>query len=302
MRTSPRPVTSRRPSLLDKLDDVVRPEFAMDLIHVDPDHPVFARGRCRVPGCGRGAWTRMLCNGHYGRWRQANGPDLAEFAAATGPFRDRSERIDAFDLRGMRHQVRLEIAYSIQCRHDERTVRLIPMMINRCVGLVTATGVTSLLDHALPRWTLLAHQHGLTDTGGRAMGQLRYAWRHVHDLAADTNAETEFAGDVWRGQVLGVRASPKLTQIRFDHFSQPWLRQAVKRACRYRLGAGKAFGSVSIDERALRWFSTFLDLRNTRAFRQHHEHLPGRPARLPAGQSPPRLDAGPARTRGALPR
>jgi integrase len=246
------------PLLLDKLVAAVRPEFATALIRIDADHPVFARGRCQVVGCGRGAWTRMLCNGHYGRWRSSGRPDVAAFAATAGPLKSWSDRVDAFDLRGLSQQVRLEIAYSIQCRHDERAVRLIPTMINRLVVLVVAARAASLLDHTLPRWTMLAHQHGLSDTGGRAMGQLRYAWRHLRDLADDTDAETEFAGDVWRSMVLGVRPSPKLTEIRFDHIEQPWLRQAVKRACRYRLGAGKAFASVSIDERALRWFATFL--------------------------------------------
>lgn len=51
--------------LLVRLRVAVRPEFAVDLIHADPDNPVFARGRCEVPGCGRGAWTRLLCSAHY---------------------------------------------------------------------------------------------------------------------------------------------------------------------------------------------------------------------------------------------
>lgn len=255
-RLAPAPVTG--PTLLDKLTEAVRPEFAAELIHADPGNPVFARGRCQVTGCERGAWTKMLCNGHYGRWRNSGRPDVAEYAAATGLLKGRSDRVDAFDLRGLPPQVRLEVAYSIQCRHDERTVRLIPMMINRLVELLTVTRVTSLLDHDLPRWTVLAAQHGLVDTGGRAMGQLRYGWRHLRDLAEDADAEAEFARDVWRATVLGARPSPKLNEVRFDHFTQPWLRQSVKRACRYRLGAGKAFGSISIDERALRWFATFL--------------------------------------------
>lgn len=259
MSAAPGPASHPGTSLLDKLTAALRPEFTADLISVDPDNPVFARGRCQVRGCGRGAWTRMLCNGHYGRWHTHGRPDLAVFAATTGPLHSSSDRIDAFDLRRLPTQLRLEVAYSIQCRHDERTIRLLPMMINRLVDLVTAAQVTSLLDHSLPRWTMLAHQHGLKDTGGRGMGQLRYAWRHLHDLSENTDAEHEFARDTWRAAVLGVRPSVKgITTIRFDHFDQPWLRAAVKRACRYRLGAGKAFGSVSIDERALRWFATFL--------------------------------------------
>lgn len=133
------------------------------------------------------------------------------------------------------------------------------MMINRLVDLLVAARVTSLLDHPLARWKMLAHQHGLKDTGGRAFGQLGYAWRLLHDLADDMDAETEFARDTWRASVLGARPSGKgITTIRFDHIPQPWLRASIKRACRYRLGAGKSFGSVSIDERALRWFAIYL--------------------------------------------
>jgi hypothetical protein len=70
------------------------------------------------------------------------------------------------------------------------------------------------------------------------------------------------------GSSSRARPSPKkVPPIRFDHIPQPWLREAVKRACRYRLGAGKAFGSVSIDERALRWFAALLH--------RHHPEVNG---------------------------
>ncbi len=246
-------------TLLDKLQAVVRAEFAVDLIHADPTNPVFARGHCRVMNCRRGAWTKLLCNAHYNRWTHERRPDLDEYAMTTGPVVGHTDRVDAFDLRRLPLQLRLEVAYSIQVRHDQRTIRLIPVMINRLVVLVAAAKVASLLDHRLQHWDLIAHEHGLTDTGGRAMGQLRFAWRLVHDLAEGVDAESEFARDTWRASAVSVRPSPKkITSIRFDLIPQPWLRTAVKRACRYRLGAGKAFGSVSIDERALRWFACFL--------------------------------------------
>lgn len=267
MSAAPRPagLPGSGPSLLDKLRAAVRPEFASELISIDPDNPVFARGRCRVTDCGRGAWSRLLCNGHYQRWHTTGRPDMEVFTTTTGAVKSLSDRIDAFDLRRLPTQLRLEIAYSIQHRHDERSIRLIPVMINRLVDLLTAAGVASLLEYDLARWKLVACQLGWKDTGGRAIGQLGYAWRHLRDLAEDIDAEAEFARDTWRATVLGVRPSIKgITTIRFDHFDQPWLRAAVKRACRYRLGAGKAFGSVSIDERALRWFSLFLT-------RHHHE-------------------------------
>jgi len=246
--------------LLVRLRAAVRPEFAVELIHADPDNPVFARGRCQVHDCERGAWTRLLCGAHYEHWRRAGPGDRETFLATAPPIRGTSDRTDSFDLRGLTPQLRLEIAYSIQRRHDDRTVRLLPTMIIRLVGLVAAAQVSSLLDHSLQRWTVLAPEHGINDIGGRAIGQLRYAWKHLVDLADDTGAEAEFARDRWRATVV-VGAGPrsrKPTEIRFDHIDQPWLREATKRACRFRLGAGKAFASVGMDEQGLRWFSRFL--------------------------------------------
>ena len=64
MTTALRAARTDELSLLDKLHEAVRPEFAVELIHTDPTHPVFARGQCRVIGCERGAWTMLLSNSH----------------------------------------------------------------------------------------------------------------------------------------------------------------------------------------------------------------------------------------------
>ena len=53
-------------------------------------------------------------------------------------------------------------------------------------------------------------------------------------------------------------------QTRFDTIDQPWLRAAVKRWARLRLGSGKTFGSVHVDVRAMLWFSRFLTQRDPR--------------------------------------
>lgn len=246
--------------LLGKLLVAVRAGFDDEIIHIDPDDPVFARGRCQVTGCDRGAWSRLLCSSHYNRWRLHGRPERDTFLATTGPIKARatSRLVDVFDLRDLPTQLRLEVAYSIQCRHDDRGVRLLPTMISRLIDLLTGSGVQSLLDRSLDQWAVAAAEHPLSDNGGRTVGQLRYAWRHLRDLADGTDAESEFAGDVWRASVLGLPQSRAPRQIRFDGFAQPWLRDAVKRCSRFRLGAGRSFGTVSIDERALRWFSVFL--------------------------------------------
>ncbi len=250
----------REESLLTKLRSVVRPEFQTKIIRIDPEDPVFARGRCEVGSCPRGAWARSLCSSHYNRWRHHGQPDLATFTATAGPLqlKPSSGLAETFDLRALPEQTRLELAYSIQCRHDDRTVRLMPTMISGLVRLLANSDVQSLLDRSLEQWREEVDRAALFGSGGRTWGQLRYAWRHLRDLTDGADAETEFARDIWRASMLGTPQTRHPQQIRFDGITQQWLRVAVKRCSRFRLGAGKAFGSVSLDERALRYFSVFL--------------------------------------------
>jgi integrase len=247
-------------SLLAKLLVAVRREFQAELIRIDPDDPVFARGRCAVAGCDRGGWSRQLCAAHYTRWRLHGRPVMAGFCATTGPIIPRagSQHVDAFNLRGLNLQPRLEIAYSIQCRHDDRTVRLIPEMIRQLVDLVATARVDSLLDRPVDDWVQVAIATGRAGSGSRTVGQLRYAYRKLTDLVGGVDAEAEFARDTWRAEVLGISTLKGARQIHFGNLAQPWLRAPVKRYARFRLANGKAFASVEIDVRSVRWFSRFL--------------------------------------------
>jgi hypothetical protein len=240
-----------------RLRHAVRAEFAGELIRVDPDNPVFARGRCRVDGCERGAWSRLLCPGHYTRWRTRGQPSMESFAASTGPLRDTPswDLADTFDLRSLVLPARLEVAYIIQRYHDDRAVRLLPGMVRALVRLLAGAGVGSLFDRPLNQW--LADDRGRGAHRDRVKGILRYAWRHLTDLAGGADADSEFADDIWRADVLGI-PNRGTGQIRFDGISQPWLRESAKRWARFRLSTGKAFSSVDIDVRSVRWLSRFL--------------------------------------------
>jgi integrase len=250
------------PPLLAKLTVAVRPEFQTELIHIDVDDPVFSRGRCDAGDCPRAILARGLCGAHLQRWNHHGRPDLAAFMATTGPIKDRagSELVDTFDLRRLagREQLRLELAYSIQCRHDDRTVRLLPEMIRHCVGLLAESDVRSLLDRPAQWWVDEAVRTGRAGSGSRTVGQLRYAWRRLDDLARGTNAENEFARDTWRAAVLGLDVARPPRSVSFTQIVHPWLRDAAKRHARFRLAGGKAFGTIYIDVRAVRYFSVFL--------------------------------------------
>ncbi len=87
--------------------------------------------------------------------------------------------------------------------------------------------------------------------------------RHLHPrLGIVTGAgdvvEVEFAKDRWDAFVLGVPARRGRNIAKFTNIEQPWLREAVKAWCRFRLGAGYSFGTVIATGENMARFSAFL--------------------------------------------
>ena len=145
----PRPQRPRGDHL-SELVAAVRPEFCGEVITVSPEDPVFGRGRCEVAGCGRSAWARDLCSAHHQRWAGHGKPDLGEFkaGAAAVAVRAGSKNVDGFDLSALAVGPRLEVAYVLQCRHDDRTVRVPPSTVRHLVALLADSGAGSLLEPA----------------------------------------------------------------------------------------------------------------------------------------------------------
>lgn len=246
-------------TLLEQLGELVRPEFQTAVIRVAADDPVFGRDACDVGDCRRSAWARRLCQAHYLRWRLHDQPDHQLFVSTTGPIAEsvRTDSIGTFDLQALRRQARLEVAYVIQCRQQQRGQRLQVTTVRHLISLLADADAESLLDLPLAVWLDRIAQRGWVDPS-RLIGLVRYAWRRLTDLAEGTDPDSEFARDTWRAEVLGIDIIKGTSKIHFDNVAQPWLREPVKRYARFRLACGKAFASVDIDVRAIRWLSRFL--------------------------------------------
>jgi integrase len=163
---------------------------------------------------------------------------------------------DAFDLSFLPLQHRLEIAYVLQCRHDDRTVRVIAHTITDMATVLERDGVESFLDRSLEHWLDIAQTLSRGDIT-RTVALFRYAYKRLSDIGG-IDIDAEYAADVWQAKRFGIIRTRSPHQIRFDEISQPWLRAAVKRWARLRLGSGKTFGTVSVDTRAMVWFSRDL--------------------------------------------
>ncbi|WP_228566915.1 hypothetical protein [Nocardia sp. SYP-A9097] len=112
----------------------------------DPDHPICALTYCTL-------WTQgrsQFCGGHRSRWEAARRPALADFIVLCESYGD-----DRFDFRafGDRRQIKLEMQYALQCRHDERQIKTPSGVARPVMGLVAASDVVSILDWSIERWT-----------------------------------------------------------------------------------------------------------------------------------------------------
>jgi integrase len=249
-------------TLLSRLFAAVRPEFRSGVYVPDPEDPVLGGGgRCAVEGCTRVRSTRSLCRSHHSSWINRGRPAFEVFLATATPIAGDGRRKDEFfDLRPLAPQLQLEVAYSLQCRHDERGSRLRPAVVNQVVDLLVSTTAESLLDYDFDGWVSALGSAGRAQISS-AQGFLRYAWVKVDDLDTDADADAEYARDIWNARrlCLPMGAGQGHYTVRFDGIPQLWLRASVKRWARYELSRGHAFATVRNQVNALRWFARFLE-------------------------------------------
>ena len=74
--------------------------------------------------------------------------------------------------------------------------------------------------------------------------------------------ETEYARDTWDAVVLGVAARRGRNHVHFEVIEQLWLREAIKRWSRFRLGAGYTFSTIDSGAQSMARWSLFLRQRS----------------------------------------
>ncbi|WP_241002957.1 tyrosine-type recombinase/integrase [Streptomyces sp. CB01881] len=214
-----------------------------------------AASECRLPCCD--LWvaspTKFFCAGHDDRWQRHGRPDPDRFIADCELVGTAS-----IDLRDLAAQLRLEIQYALQCRHDARSRTAAPRLVMPAVRRVTALGITSLLD--------LSEQQWRRQVGAQAAESLLFlldARDALEALRDGIGWEIEYSRNVWRlDRLPGITTSagrpcPR-ARLRFDRITQPWLRELGKRWTRLRLTSGLSIGAARAGADALICFSGFL--------------------------------------------
>jgi integrase len=197
-----------------------------------------ALSHCLLDGEGRSG----LCRTHRTRWARHGRPPVAEYVLSCESFgRDR------FDLRALPMPMRIEIAYSIQRRVDERRTKTRPDLLRRLLNQLPESGATSLLDRSPETWT--SDLGFSTDRGSVSHRFLLDAIGYLADIVEGVGWDAEYPRDVWLLRRIGFPGRDKA--LRFDRIGPLWLRSLTKRWARWRLSTGISIAAVVADVRAI---------------------------------------------------
>ena len=215
---------------------------------------------CRLPFCS--LWVenpaKIFCTGHDDRWQRHGRPDPGRFIADC-----QLVGTACIDLQDLAPQLKLEIQYALQLRHDARSRTAAPRLVTPAVRHARAVGVTSLLDLTEQQW-----RHSARSQASQSALFLLDARDALESLRDGTGWEIEYPKDVWRLHKLpGItipagRPCPR-ARLRFDRITQPWLRELAKRWTRLRLACGLSIGAARGGVDALTCFGRFLTLTGT---------------------------------------
>ncbi|MGB9307559.1 MAG: site-specific integrase, partial [Mycobacterium sp.] len=217
-----------------------------------PPDPV----QCLLPFCT--LWTQnarnRYCKAHATRWKQLGRPDHADYL--THCLQRGKARID---FRGLASQLKLELQYAVQCRHDQATIITEAPVVTWAIRSASDAGVTSLLDRTAQQWRELAESKQ-----GSYQRFLVFAHDVVEILHEGAGWEVEYGRDIWRlHRLAGLTPMPgkppqARMHLRFDRIAQPWLQVLAKRWARLRLSSGLIPATVHTNIGGLTRFSTFL--------------------------------------------
>ena len=210
--------------------------------------PPFPRGApCALPHCQLdGEGPSGLCRSHRVRWASKGKPPIAEYVLSCESFaRDR------FDLRPLPTPMRLEIAYAIQRRVDERRTKTRPDVLRHLLNQLRDSGATSLLERSPATWAVdLGFS---TERGSVSHRFLLDAIGYLTDLVEGVGWDCEYPRDVWLLRRIGYPGRD--TALRFDGIGPIWLRSLTKHWARWRLSTGIGMATVAADVRAITRFS-----------------------------------------------
>jgi integrase len=185
---------------------------------------------CLIGSCG--LWAEPgsdWCRPHGATWKRHGRPPAAQFTAQWAQAEPGAGR-ERVRLGSLPAQLKLEVQYALQRRHDERAGMAPPFVVMIMVRFLAASGVSSLLDRTEQEW-----REGFGRKRSNAAALLAWSRRQVTDLAEGSGWDAEYPSDAWQMHRLGFEGRNVLD---FSRIPQPWLKDLAKRWIRWRLSTG----------------------------------------------------------------
>jgi integrase len=219
---------------------------------------------CSFADCPRWAdgVANPLCHHHCSRWKVAGRPDLTQWQEDLAD-KATARQVPHINLARLSRQLRLEVQYGLQCRHDEANKRTTVGAVTIAVKRLVDSGVVSILDWDEDAWRTFFGTNRRIYEGKRLFASV--SLKFVLDtrirlqrllIAGDPWAD-QYPRDVWDLRLLGLTAAG-LRYLRFGGIPQPWLRDLTRRWCRWRLARGLSVGTVHSNVLGMTSFATHL--------------------------------------------
>ncbi len=132
------------------------------------------------------------CRSHGATWKRHGRPPAAEFTAQWAEDEPGAGR-ERIRLDSLPAQLKPEVQYALQCRHDERAGKALPYVVMITVRFLASSGASSLLDRPEQEWRTAFGKKRSNATALLAWSRLQ-----VTDLAQGAGWDAEYPRDAWQ--------------------------------------------------------------------------------------------------------
>jgi hypothetical protein len=220
---------------------------------------------CLVPGCGFPAVVGgRLCDGHNKsyQWLRSYRPDAGVESYVQHLLGAREKAVPRFDMRELGPVVWLELAYALQCRHDQQGAAITPLIFGQVVRWLRDEPVDSLRIGSDAAWAKAAAGRFPPKVCRNPLAWVRYCRGVLQRLRDERHGVEVWEWDTWPVQRLDIGGRYRHQPVRRIYFAEiepGWLKALAKRWARWRLTTvTKSPASIAVSTSSLRRFTSWL--------------------------------------------
>ena len=206
------------------------PDLAEWLDSVPGTAPAVLPAECLIGSCS--LWAEPgsdWCRSHTATWKR-RGRRPRRSSPRSGKTTSPAPGRERVRLDGLPAQMKLEVQYALQRRHDDREGKAPPYVVMIMIRFLAGSGASSLLERTEQEW-----RNAFGRKRSNAIALLAWSRRQVADLAQAGGWDAEYPRDVWQMHRLGFEGRIVLD---FSRIPQQELKDLAKRWIRWRLSTG----------------------------------------------------------------